>query len=788
MISNPSIEQRFPEPAEHTESPAPLSLHQLPPPPGDFTGRKKAIEELVESVRFDGASMVGIFGMGGIGKTALGLKLSEELISRYPDGQIFLTLRREGGEQLSPLEAMAHVIRSYEPGFAGDSPAVDIEGHYRSTLNGRRAIIFLDDAADAEQVKHLIPPTGCLLLITSWNSFALPGMLAVKLGPLTMQEARDLVLLVAPRLGNGAEHVAALCGCIPGALRKAGGMLVEHADLTVDDCMRRLSRAGERRSLVDASVAAVYDRLSPELRRVWRMLSVFPGKFDAAEAAEIWERDRETAEDFLSILLSCFMLEWEGQARGYMMHTLVRLCAENRCTDEERRSIGRRLAEQSVRLLASANALYVQGGEALRRGLALFDTHRLNIQAGWTWACGNAVHDEWAARLCARFPVVGTDILDIRQSPADRIAGLEAPLAAARRLKAFDEEGVILRDAGNASYCSGDIEHAIEYLMQALTVARESGDRVTEALTQSGLALAHARNGDFPLAVEHNEKAIALSRDIGDRRTECRTVAQAARTARIMNDPRDAMKLSEQALAIAGETGDTCAEARLLGDIAAASLATGKALRAIEVGCKSLHIASGIGDRLQEASVLDTLGKSYSAVGDSRRSIQSHEARLGISRELRDRYSEADALGNLGNACARSGDARRALAYHQELLSLVRTLDDRRGEATVLGNIGQAHLKLGETRVAVECQSERLAIAREIGDRRLEGSALWNMSIGLEKLGNRLQAISHAEAARKIFEAEGDAEALMIKGQMSQWTATPGSTSRIASTTVDRRK
>jgi len=37
----------------------------------------------------------------------------------------------------------------------------------------------MDNAANAEQVEPLIPPAGCLLLITSRQHFTLPGLAAL---------------------------------------------------------------------------------------------------------------------------------------------------------------------------------------------------------------------------------------------------------------------------------------------------------------------------------------------------------------------------------------------------------------------------------------------------------------------------------------------------------------------------------------------------------------------------------------------------------------------------------
>ncbi|HMR98126.1 MAG TPA: hypothetical protein PKE62_02640 [Anaerolineales bacterium] len=92
------------------------SLHQLPPPPADFTGREQLITDLLKDFEsHKGATISGLTGMGGIGKTALGLAVASQLKEKYPDAQIFLDLK---GTSLTPLTAtdvMRHVILSFEP-------------------------------------------------------------------------------------------------------------------------------------------------------------------------------------------------------------------------------------------------------------------------------------------------------------------------------------------------------------------------------------------------------------------------------------------------------------------------------------------------------------------------------------------------------------------------------------------------------------------------------------------------------------------------------------------------
>src|SRR5262245_26557329 len=61
------------------------ALHQLPPPPADFTGREAEIAELLAAFENPSLTISGLHGMGGVGKTALALKLAEKIKERYPD-------------------------------------------------------------------------------------------------------------------------------------------------------------------------------------------------------------------------------------------------------------------------------------------------------------------------------------------------------------------------------------------------------------------------------------------------------------------------------------------------------------------------------------------------------------------------------------------------------------------------------------------------------------------------------------------------------------------------------
>ena len=354
------------------------ALHQLPPPPGDFTGRTAELKELTQAIEKGGVTISGLRGMGGIGKTALALKLAEKLRERYPDAQVYLDLKGTSEKPLTAAEAMAHVVRAYHPTDKLPDNEAELAGVYRSVLDGQRALLLMDNAMNAAQVAPLAPPASCVLLVTSRQRFVLRGWVAKDLTTLTPEEARALLLRLAPRIGDAADEIAQLCGCLPLALCAAGGMLAAREDLPphryaeqLRDERQRLQRLGEEgvEISVEASLNLSYASLEPEAAHVFRQLAVFPGSFDAG-AEEVVCNDPEHKS--LSELLRRSLVEYDGAADRYRLHDLTRLFAASRQSDQERGHAERRHAAHYLEVASAAQRLYLKGGDAILAGPGLF--------------------------------------------------------------------------------------------------------------------------------------------------------------------------------------------------------------------------------------------------------------------------------------------------------------------------------------------------------------------------------------------------------------------------------
>jgi tetratricopeptide (TPR) repeat protein len=580
------------------------SPHQLPPPPADITGRTAELRELRAAIEKGGIHISGLQGQGGVGKTALALKLAEELSPNYPDAQIYLDLKGVSEKPLTAAEAMSHVLRTFHPEAKLPEKEDDLRALYLSVLHNKRALLLMDNAKDTAQVKPLTPPAGCALLVTSRQHFALPGLQAKNLETLPPPDAKDLLLRIAPRIEGEAEAIAKLCGYLPQALRLAASAIAVRVNLEPRDYARQLADEKRRLELlagddesVTASITLSYNLLDAETQKRWRMLAVFPDTFDVPAAAAVWEMETDPAQDTPSRLLQYSMLEWNDSTKRYRLHDLMRDFASQQMTAAESAAAALLHSKHYCDVIWGAEALCMKGGESIMSGLALFDLELENIQTGQAWAAAHAIQDGDAARLCSSYPDGGAYVLSLRQRPRVQIRWREAALAAARQLKDRAAEGRHLGNMGIAYRILGDCRGAIQYYEKDLAIAREIRDRRGEGSTLGNLGNAYYVLGEGHLAAAYHE----------------------------------------QNLVIARETGDRQGESNALGNLGNAYSSLGDKLRAVEYYEQQLTIARDIGDRQGEAAALGNLGTAYSSLGQNRRAIEYHQQSLAIKQEIRDR-------------------------------------------------------------------------------------------------------------------------------------------------------
>ena len=366
--------------------------------------------------------------------------------------------------------------------------------------------------------------------------------------------------------------------------------------------------------------------------------------FTTDAAAALWACEAGEAEAALEGLCERSLLQLaSGAAEGdgpprLVMHDLLREAAEKRLGEEAESEARLLHARFFYDLLAQCGRLYLEGGEKVLAGLALFDRERAHIEAGQAFVAGlaNAGDKGEAARLAARYPSVGASILEIRLHARELTAWLDVAVTAARAVGDKQAEGNALGNLGNAWAGLGEPRKAIDYHEQALVVSRAIKDRRAEGQDLGNLGNAWARLGEPRKAIDYYEQRLVIAREIGDRRGEGNALGNLGNAWAILGEPRKSIEYMEQVLALMREIGDRRGEGNALGNLGNAWADLGEPRKAIEFYERQLTLTREIGDRRGEGIALWNAVEEHEKLGETDIALEKAKAAWVIYRQIED--------------------------------------------------------------------------------------------------------------------------------------------------------
>jgi len=204
---------------------------QLPPDIGDFIGRDAELDEIrrrfEEGLCGGALPVVGILGTEGIGKTAMAVRSARQMRAEFPDAQFYVSYR---AGRMSPGDVLYGFLRAVGFGEAQIPDDLDERSRlFRSWTAERRALVVLDDVAEAEEVTPLLPGSdACAVIVTSRAPVrGLSGVRYVRLDALSIDDSLLLLRhIVGAPLVDGEPRSARghLAGCagVPRRIRELG--------------------------------------------------------------------------------------------------------------------------------------------------------------------------------------------------------------------------------------------------------------------------------------------------------------------------------------------------------------------------------------------------------------------------------------------------------------------------------------------------------------------------------------------------------------------------------------
>ncbi|WP_421111226.1 ATP-binding protein [Streptomyces sp. NEAU-S77] len=290
----------------------------LPPATRDFTDRQSVLRQLRREATRAAAGRPRaalLYGPPGIGTSAVALHWGADRIAQYPDGQFYVDVRDAPGENgLEPAAVLLRLLRQMgvQP---DDMPPTEVgrEELYRRLTAGRRALVVIDHASSAAQVRGLIPatPEVFLLVVASGPAFLLEAE-RIAVPPLKDRDAMALLRKVAgpePVARAKPQMPALLDGCAGNAFAlKAAAVRLLTGEPPLADATDRQPVRGMARDACR--------RLRPEAARLCRLTALggWPA-FDARLAGHAADVAPEDAARMLAEAADVQLMEPMGDAR-----------------------------------------------------------------------------------------------------------------------------------------------------------------------------------------------------------------------------------------------------------------------------------------------------------------------------------------------------------------------------------------------------------------------------------------------------------------------------------------
>lgn len=684
-----------------------------------FVGRAGVLDRLAR--RFDeGARLVSLLGIGGIGKTRLALRYARRWLGDYAGGAWFC--------DLSAARSLDGIVYAAAQALEVPLDKTDPVESLGAAISGRGPCLVILD--NFEQVaRHAEATLGAWMfrapqacfIATSRELLGITGEHALQLEPLASAEAQELLRhrMAAAGIGTlaGADEAALeplveLLDRLPLAIELAAarGRVMRPAELLVRMGERfklLASRGGrhDRQATLRAALDWSWDLLSQTERAALCQCSVFEGGFTLAAAEAVLDLSSLGGEtwvtDVVQSLVDKSLLRQSPIYRFDMLRSVHDYAAE-------------RLTVSGAALRHRALARHWQWFGSLSEKAAIADScieaENLVVaceratDAGEIEAASNALLTAWAALNL-------TGPFNVAIQMAQALHRVAHPHSMQVAMTALWVSGSARYLAGDVTAARGDLEEATWAGGSLALRARALG-----ALGQLERSVGHLGRADELLGA-----GLIAAQQTGESGLICRAY-NALGTLRLAQAQLEAAHdLFTTGLEAARLADDLKQQAALLGNIGVVERKRGRDEPALRHYREALELAQRIGDRRFEGNMRSNIGLFHVINGDCETALGELQAALEIAQGAGLTRLAANVLCSLGLAEEALGDVEGALARHREGERLADRLADAYLGAYFKVYLGRLLARSGSQRQAEVLLEEAEGLLAKSPDRGLAG-------------------------------------------------------------------
>ncbi|MFE7902483.1 tetratricopeptide repeat protein [Streptomyces sp. NPDC057424] len=649
----------------------------------EFLGRTRELKELRADIERAGldtlagrkaprARVLLIAGRPGSGRTALAEELVRQVADGYPDGVLRASLADPDGTPVPAGRAARDLLTALDAQAPAGACEDDLTDALRAALADRRALILLDDAADAEQVDALLPDApDCLVVAVSEGPLTgIPDVRPCTLGGLDAKSGVELLtrhtgsvrITVDPR---AAEGLAEECQGQPAALMLAGGWLAARPQAAVSDLAKQLRAEDTEGTALTRVFRLAYAALPTTAARMLRLLALAPaGLVDPQTASALVGCSVGSARTLLDDFVALgFLHAVDCPLPQYVvpgcLYPQLRLLAERHERPAELQLARARMLERTVRLLQACRAITETDSPQARQKLldmpralrfptprAAADWLRLTrpaLLASARLAVADGELDTLARRLMSQLVRAMAAHIGTQAAAPDLYDIHRMVLDVADRRDLPRERAAALLNLGDLDARTGRTADALARYRAALDAGREVNDPYATGRAMESVGGAHLELGDFDRAADWFGRALVERLARGERAEAARLYGRIAAAHTFAGRYGEALRNWRAAIAGHRKNGDVAAQARALSELARVQEYAGRPEESLRTCREAVEWARRAEDPRLQAALHLRVADTLEHLGDP--------ASAGLHRGAAERILGDSNLQNDADAC-----------------------------------------------------------------------------------------------------------------------------------------